>query len=242
MVSLLEACEFRFTSWSFTCSDVLSSFHLSISFANQFENESNFQAHYSTTGPEILRQTNGCVDAFVSGAGTGGTISGVGVFLKKRLGDNNVRLVLSDPEGSGLFNKVRCAWERLACSSPDPSLTIDACSQVKYGVMYSSQEREGSKRRHQVDTVVEGIGINRITHNFLLGHPYIDDAYQFVVICFPCLIIIIIIGLTSLSLQSNGQRGDRHGPPPCTQGRPLPRLLIRLQPSCMHPTYPRRQN
>ena len=51
-------------------------------FANQFENTANFLAHFSGTGEEILRQTNGKVDAFVSAAGTGGTIGGVGARLK----------------------------------------------------------------------------------------------------------------------------------------------------------------
>ena len=73
-------------------------------FANQFENLSNAKAHYLTTGPEIWRQTNGRVDAFVAGSGTGGTLAGVSAYLKQR----NARIViaLADPPGSSLFNKV----------------------------------------------------------------------------------------------------------------------------------------
>src|SRR6201996_1869919 len=48
-------------------------------FADQFENEANWQAHFAGTGPEIFRQTGRRLDAFVAGAGTGGTISGVGL-------------------------------------------------------------------------------------------------------------------------------------------------------------------
>ncbi|KAL5507563.1 CYS12 [Sanghuangporus vaninii] len=121
-------------------------------FADQFENRSNFKAHYEGTGPEIWRQTNGNITAFVSGAGTGGTIAGTGKYLKDM--DGNVLVVLSDPEGSGLYNKI------------------------KYGVMYDTREKEGTKRRHQVDTVVEGIGLNRLTNNFDLAIPIIDDAFR----------------------------------------------------------------
>ena len=44
--------------------------------------------------------------------------------------------------------------------------------------MYDSREKEGTKRRHQVDTVVEGIGINRLTHNFELALPIVNDAIR----------------------------------------------------------------
>ncbi|PVI08190.1 PALP-domain-containing protein [Periconia macrospinosa] len=121
-------------------------------FADQFETEANWRAHFTGTGPEIYEQTGGQLDAFISGAGTGGTISGVALSLKSRLPE--LKVVLADPQGSGLFNKV------------------------KYGVMFDTKEREGTRRRHQVDTIVEGIGINRVTHNFEVGRELIDDAIR----------------------------------------------------------------
>lgn len=45
--------------------------------------------------------------------------------------------------------------------------------------MFDAKESEGKKRRHQVDTVVEGIGINRITQNFAMGLDIVDDAYRY---------------------------------------------------------------
>jgi cysteine synthase A len=135
------------------------------------------------------------LDIFVAGAGTGGTLSGVAAALRerqvalqrniekkeeavgavsalasslwrtlsspthlnqaseaKRQASSPVRIVLADPQGSGLFNKVR------------------------HGVLYSSTEAEGTRRRHQVDTIVEGIGMNRVTKNLSFGIDMVDDA------------------------------------------------------------------
>lgn len=121
-------------------------------FADQFENTANYLTHQATTGPEIYQQTNGHLDAFVAGAGTGGTISGVALALKPLL--PNLKIILADPQGSGLYNKVR------------------------YGVMFSPTEADGTRRRHQIDSIVEGIGVNRLTTNFSAGMHLIDDAIK----------------------------------------------------------------
>lgn len=121
-------------------------------FADQFENTANYIAHYNGTGPEIWEQCSGRLDAFVAGAGTGGTISGVSLFLKEKL--RSIKVVLADPQGSGLYNRI------------------------KYGVMFDPKEREGTRRRHQVDTIVEGIGVNRVTANFEAGRELVDDAVR----------------------------------------------------------------
>lgn len=65
---------------------------------NQYDNPKNPEAHYLTTGPEIWRQTNGKIDYFVASGSTGGTISGVGRFLKEK--NPKIKIVLPDPKGS----------------------------------------------------------------------------------------------------------------------------------------------
>ena len=70
--------------------------------ANQFDNVANRQAHIETTGPEIWEHTSGKIDGFVSAVGTGGTLAGVGAYLKRKHPD--VKIVLSDPHGSALYN------------------------------------------------------------------------------------------------------------------------------------------
>jgi cysteine synthase A len=71
-------------------------------YANQWDNRANRQAHYETTGPEIWQQTGGRIDGFVSAIGTGGTLAGVGAFLKEQ--SRNVVVALADPLGAAMYS------------------------------------------------------------------------------------------------------------------------------------------
>ena len=86
--------------------------------ADQFNNPANPAAHEATTAAEILAQTGGRVGAFVAGAGTGGTLTGVGRALKRH--DPRIRVVLADPEGSGL-----AAWVETGSPGPDGSYAVE---------------------------------------------------------------------------------------------------------------------
>jgi cysteine synthase len=89
----------------------------------------NMQVHYCETAPEIVAQTDGKLSAFVMGAGTGGTLAGVSLYLKKHLRKNrsnaSVQVFLVDPPGSSLSNKV------------------------KHGVCYAAQQSERTVKRHR---------------------------------------------------------------------------------------------
>jgi cysteine synthase len=85
---------------------------------DQFNNPANIRVHEATTGAEILEQTGGRVGAFVAGAGTGGTITGVGRTLKAAI--PAARIVLADPAGSSL-----AAWVRTGALGPDGSYAVE---------------------------------------------------------------------------------------------------------------------
>lgn len=91
---------------------------------DQFRNPANPRIHEETTGPEILEQCGGRVGAFVAGAGTGGTITGVGRFLKRS--DPRVRVVLADPVGSGLAH-----WVATGVVGPDGKYEVEGIGSSK---------------------------------------------------------------------------------------------------------------
>jgi cysteine synthase len=105
---------------------------------DQFNNPVNVRAHLETTGPEIVEQTGGNIGAFVAGAGTGGTLSGIGRHL--RVAVAGVKIVLADPIGSSLAEWVATgvagaggtyAVEGIGSSDPPANLHRDVIDEVE---------------------------------------------------------------------------------------------------------------
>ncbi len=78
---------------------------------SQFSNPDNAAAHFKTTGPEIFEDTDGTVDIFVAGVGTGGTITGVGEFLKSK--NKNIQIVAVEPADSPLLSQNKSAPHKI---------------------------------------------------------------------------------------------------------------------------------
>lgn len=91
---------------------------------DQFENPANPAVHERTTGPELFEQAGGDIGAFVAGVGTGGTLTGVGRYLKRK--DPAIRIVLADPAGSGL-----AGWVERREMGPDAAYQVEGIGSSK---------------------------------------------------------------------------------------------------------------
>ena len=118
--------------------------------AAQFDNQANPQAHYLTTGPEIYEAMDGQIDYFVCAVGTGGTISGVGKYLKEKC--KNVKIVAVEPESSPLLSggvagahKIQGIGANFVPNTLDTSvydrvITVSDEDAYKYTAMISQRE------------------------------------------------------------------------------------------------------
>jgi cysteine synthase A len=127
-------------------------------FANQFESPANWAAHASGTAPELLAQLRGRrAAALVMGAGTGGTLGAVGEALKAAAaaaGAPPPRVVLADPPGSVLLRRVA------------------------HGVAWAPSLAERTLRRARADTLVEGVGLDRVTPLVERALRVVDEALE----------------------------------------------------------------
>ncbi len=134
---------------------------------DQFDNTANAKAHYLSTGPEIWEQTNGKVDAFVCATGTGGTLAGVGKYLKEE-SDGKTQIWLADPPGSVLHSYI----------SSGGKLVERSGSSITEGRFKPIQTCEGNLMYAFGSCfITAGIGQGRITNNLGSFVKDIDGSF-----------------------------------------------------------------
>lgn len=114
-LKLVDACPFTERNHFYHTAKRLGAMHDDYWWADQFENVSNYKAHYLNTGPEIWQQTQGKVDALVSVVGTGGTIAGNSCYLSEQ--NPNLQTWLVDPYGSGIYAYLKTGQYKASGSS-----------------------------------------------------------------------------------------------------------------------------
>ena len=152
--------------------------------AGQFTNPANPEAHYRTTGPEIWQDTEGKVDIFVAGIGTGGTISGVGRYLKEK--NPHIRIVGIEPADSPLLSEGRSGSHKLqgigANFVPDTlnRQILDEIITVTTEEAYAAARRLGRE-----EGVLGGISSGAALHGAITLEQRPENAGKNIVVLLP---------------------------------------------------------
>jgi cystathionine beta-synthase len=156
--------------------------------ANQFYNQANPDAHYATTGPELWEQTEGKITHFVAAAGTGGTITGVGHFLKKK--NPKIKIIAGDPQGSILaelwrskgMNKIEGAPYKVEGIGQDKlPTTLDLSVIDDYRTVNDRDAFAMARRLTREEGLFVGGSSGLITHIALQVAREVDDPMAYVV-------------------------------------------------------------
>ena len=156
--------------------------------ANQFYNQANTNAHYATTGPELWEQTEGRITHFVAAAGTGGTITGVGRYLKEK--NPRIKIISGDPQGSILAELWRSKGAHTIEGAPYkvegigqdklPS-TLDLSVIDDYRTVSDRDAFAMARRLTREEGLFVGGSAGLITHLALMVAREIDDPAALVV-------------------------------------------------------------
>lgn len=150
----------------------------------QFTNPANPAAHYKTTGPEIWLDTDGQIDIFIAGAGTGGTISGVGKYLKEQ--NPNVKIVAVEPANSPLLTEGRAGAHGLqgigANFVPD---TLDVSVIDEIIPVYEQDAYAAGRELAQTEGILAGITSGAVLHAAKLIARRPENAEKMIVALLP---------------------------------------------------------
>ena len=150
----------------------------------QFTNPANPQAHYDTTGPEILRDTDGTVDIFVAGVGTGGTVTGVGRYLRER--NPNVKIVAVEPAASAVLSGGRAGAHQIqgiGAGFVPEVLDISVCDEV---IRVENEDAFKAVRRiGRLEGIMTGISSGAAAHAAIQLAKRPENRGKTVVALFP---------------------------------------------------------
>lgn len=152
--------------------------------AGQFENPANPQAHFDATGPEIWHDTDGAVDIFVAGVGTGGTITGVGRYLKEQ--NPNVQIVAVEPAASPLLSGGKAGphgLQGIGANFIPPVLDTAVLDQIL--PVTEEQAYEAARLLGRREGVLAGISSGAALHAAVFLAAQEENAGKTVVVLLP---------------------------------------------------------
>ncbi|HIT58665.1 MAG TPA: cysteine synthase A [Candidatus Faeciplasma pullistercoris] len=152
--------------------------------AGQFENPANPEAHYKTTGPEIWEDTDGKVDLFVAGVGTGGTLTGVGKYLKSK--NPEVKVTAVEPASSPLLSKgVSCAHGLQGIGANFVPKTLDTSVYDEVIAVTEEQAYEMGRALAREEGILVGISSGAALYAAVLTALRPENEGKNIVVLFP---------------------------------------------------------